>query len=891
MQIGADVNLGAASGGLIFNGGTLQTLASLTTGRVTTLNAAGGTFEPNAGTTFTDAGAITGAGGLTKTGTGTVILSGNNSYTGGTTLVAGTLQAGSPGGFVNNTAYTVLGGSLNLNNFNLTMSSLKGTGGVVNLGSAALSINDTATDVYSGDVQGTGSLTKIGAGLQTLSGNNSYTGGTTLVAGTLQAGSPGGFVNNTAYTVLGGSLNLNNFNLTISSLKGTGGVVNLGSAALSINDTATDVYSGEVQGTGSLTKIGAGLQTLSGNNSYTGGTTLVAGTLQAGSPGGFVNNTAYTVLGGSLDLNNFNLTMSSLKGTGGVVNLGSAALSINDTATDVYSGDVQGTGSVTKIGAGTLTLSGNNSYSGGTILDAGTLVVNSAQALGFGTVVVNGGVLRADPQVINVKGDYTQNANGTLQLSLGSSAPGQHDFLNVGGHAALNGTLQLIFLNTFQPKIGDKLTLVLANGGVSGQFANVLDSLSSLIDLDIVYQPNSVVLEFASNFTAFAQTPNELAVARQLDAVAFDPRETQLISFLQNEPLSNLSADFENISPDSLSAIYEISFSAANIQAVNLENRFAEIRNGSTGFTSSLNISNPPATLVEGKEGKAEIEPNNNALTSSPQNKWGIWTSGSGNFVNVGGDGNGKGYDFTTGGVNLGLDYRLTQNIAVGIAVGYAHTSTNLAGDGSVDVNSGKAGVYATYYNRGFYVNGYLGGGYNNYNTRRDGLLGNAIGNTGGGEFNSFLNGGYEFHYGGWTFGPNGSLQYSYVDFSGFTESGSLAPLRIPSQSEDSLRTNLGLSASFNWQVGSVLVTPTLQASWQHEYLYSALPIDAQFASGAGNIFTVHGPVLGHDSALIDAGLDVRWTPTIGTYLSYNGQIGRTNYDSHAVICSVHMTF
>src|SRR5208337_2082990 len=126
---------------------------------------------------------------------------------------------------------------------------------------------------------------------------------------------------------------------------------------------------------------------------------------------------------------------------------------------------------------------------------------------------------------------------------------------------------------------------------------------------------------------------------------------------------------------------------------------------------------------------------------------------------------------------------------------------------------------------RRFYLNGYIGGGYNSYDTRRDALNGNAIGNTDGGEFNAFVSGGYEFHYGGWTFGPIASLQYTYVDFSDFTESGSLAPLRIESKSQDSLRTNLGLSASYTWKAGSVLVTPNVRASWQHEYLYGALPI------------------------------------------------------------------
>ena len=104
LEVEADVNLGTASGGLIFNGGTLQTLASFTTARAATLNAAGGTFEPDAGTTFTAAGTISGVGGLTKAGPGMVILGGNSGYTGGTTVLAGTLQAGSAGGFVSNTA-------------------------------------------------------------------------------------------------------------------------------------------------------------------------------------------------------------------------------------------------------------------------------------------------------------------------------------------------------------------------------------------------------------------------------------------------------------------------------------------------------------------------------------------------------------------------------------------------------------------------------------------------------------------------------------------------------------------------------------------------------------------------------------------------------------------
>jgi len=89
---------------------------------------------------------------------------------------------------------------------------------------------------------------------------------------------------------------------------------------------------------------------------------------------------------------------------------------------------------------GSLTLSGANSYSGGTVLNAGTLIVNNARALGLGNMVVNGGILRADPQPINVKENYTQTG-GTLQLQVAGANPGQYDTLNVGGNASLGGRL------------------------------------------------------------------------------------------------------------------------------------------------------------------------------------------------------------------------------------------------------------------------------------------------------------------------------------------------------------------------------------------------------------------------------------------------------------------
>src|SRR6266481_4460976 len=93
----------------------------------------------------------------------------------------------------------------------------------------------------------------------------------------------------------------------------------------------------------------------------------------------------------------------------------------------------------------------------------------------------------------------------------------------------------------------------------------------------------------------------------------------------------------------------------------------------------------------------------------------------------------------------------------------------------------------------------------------------------------------------------------------------------IHSDSEESLRSDVGFRASYQWRIGSVHVEPFLKATWEHEFKYSSLPVTAGFADISGPSATFVGPAEGHDSAVVDAGLSVSWTPCISTYVSYNG--------------------
>ena len=640
-------------------------------------------------------------------------------------------------------------------------------------------------------------------------------------------------------------------------------------------------------------------------NSYSGGTFLTAGGIGLGvnsnAAGGPVGASTLFVTGnGNLFSSGADRQLPNAVSIGG-----GDTLTIIDDPTGGgahnlgFTGPISGNGGLTMNSTKTLTLTGPDSYSGGTIINAGTVVVNNPTALGTGNVAVLGGVLTADPQPINVGGNYLQAPGGTLLLHVNGPMPGQYDFLNLNGSTSLAGTLTLQAPPGLMLTGGDKLFVVLSKGDITGHFDTVnfggLIQPGTILSPKIVYQPHDVIFEAAQgSFTFFAKTKNEEDVAKALDKLPFHSKGDRVLRFLDSQPVGRLTQELNDIAPAGLSSIYEISFANANTQQNNLENRMQDIRYGSTGFNSALFVTGN-TEITKGYDGKNVLQTGNDKnpypAPIPSGSRLGVFISGNGDFVNVGHDSNARGYDFTTGGVTLGVDYRVTDNFAVGVALGYANTTTSLDSQGSVDVNSGRGGVYATLFNNsgGFYMNTYAGGGFNSYDTRRRGLLADATGATNGAEFNTFLGAGYDVHVGGLTFGPIASVEYTYVDFNGFTERGSVAPLRIVSQNQDSLRTNAGIKLAYPFTAGGMVITPQLRASWQHEFAYSATPVYSEF-NDTSDAFKVFGPKIGRDSALIEAGFRVQLTRTVATFLNYDGKIN-PDYTAHAVNGGVDVSF
>jgi fibronectin-binding autotransporter adhesin len=380
-----------------------------------TLTANNPSGAANANTVFT--GVLSGAHSLTLQqgangiGTGAIVLGADNTYTGGTTIASGRLQIGSGG-----TTGSVLGN-------------------IVNHG--AVVINRSNDWTYANVISGTGTLTKQGAGNLTLSGANTYAGGTTVSAGTLTGNT--------------------------TSLQGP--IVN--NAALVFAQATDGASSGAISGTGSLTKTGSGVLTLNGPNTYTGATTISGGTLLVA---GTLSTTALniTASGGALDLNGTTQTLGSLTGVAGShVYLGSGSLTIggNNTST-TYAGDLldggvsAGTGgALVKVGSGALTLTGTNTYSGGTTLTAGMLSFNSMAALGTGALALNGGTLRflAADLDISTRALTVGAAGTTLDLNGNNTTFSQG--INVGGtnRITVTGAGTLTLANVATP-IGGLLT-------------------------------------------------------------------------------------------------------------------------------------------------------------------------------------------------------------------------------------------------------------------------------------------------------------------------------------------------------------------------------------------------------------------------------------------------
>jgi filamentous hemagglutinin family protein len=316
--------------------------------------------------------------------------------------------------------------TINASNGNITINAL---GGLTNTNTSninlaegrSLNVNQVGTSTYYGVVSGTSAnLNKSGAGTLTLYGANTYNGSTTVSGGTLAVA--GSLNDSSALNISSGATYQLQSSDTVGSIAGAG-TIDLGSFTLrdGVNGTNT-TFSGVIQGTGNLTKVGSGITTLTGTSTYTGSTTVSAGTLQLGSgstTGALAQSAPVTVAFG-----------------------GTFAVNRSDDLT--LFNPLSGAGTLRKMGSNTLTLNNSVSITGGATIDAGTLVLQNDVPAASGTFT---GLGRLIVKPTNTSFTSAFNGNGWIfdstltGLTLGKSGNNANIYVDRG--ISINGPVSL----------------------------------------------------------------------------------------------------------------------------------------------------------------------------------------------------------------------------------------------------------------------------------------------------------------------------------------------------------------------------------------------------------------------------------------------------------------
>ncbi|MBE7368879.1 autotransporter domain-containing protein [Ramlibacter pallidus] len=854
------------SGTLSLQGGQLTALDTMTIAPPVTVFGAGKTSTVTAvtGQTLTlaptdlqlEAGAVARFGSATDSGT-VVLAPGTATFvdtTGRVEIAGGTLRVGNTfgSGHLGRAAGVTVGAgtTLDLDTFSTGIKDLQGSGTLVTGVGGTLALE---TGDFAGAITGGGRLSKAGTGVLVLSGDNSYSGTTTVLQGELRVGNGG----------------------TSGSL-GAGALSNAGNVVFDRSDT--HVVATDLGGAGTYAKQGTGTTILTGANTYSGTTTITAGTLQVGNGG----------------------TTGSL-GSGNVTNNGALAFNRSDTVS--LANVISGTGSLTQAGSGNLVLIGASTYTGGTFVNAGTLsvngsivghtTVNSGGTLGgTGTVgsvaIASGGTLAPGNSI------GTLNVNGNLSFAPGSvyrveaNATGAADRVNTVGAGTIHidgGTVDV------QARGGGyrrntAYTILSSGGSTTGQFDGVTSNLAFLTP-SLAYSADGVVLNLQSSaaqlYSSAARTPNQTAVANYLQGMVDTPgAAAALIQQVDNMTADQAAASFESMAGSAHASASQVASALGRNFSASLASR--------SGFsTSGLGNAMNDWSQVR----YASLAPVETSL-ASPQER-GLWVQALGAGGRMDPDGNAAGSRYRNGGLVLGYDQPVTGHWLAGGALGYStsrwHATSGDAASGKIE--SPQAGVYARFTTDSARVR--LDGTFSSHDFTTDRTVNIAgVGATANSRHKGRewgLAGQVEMpiQVGEWELRPLAGLRYAHLKEDGFNETGT-SPANLAVAERTTQNTLLSAGLHFVRPFNGGKAGLELRAIASHLAGDNDSPVTAGLIGQPGS-FTATGVPLRRNALTLGATVSGQFTRNVAAYLDANYEVRGSGQNAYQVTGGVRVSF
>jgi uncharacterized protein YhjY with autotransporter beta-barrel domain len=763
-----------------------------------------------------------------------------------------------------------------------------------------------------------GSTVTIGGGITAGSvtfGATTYTGLTTIDSGySLTAPNINGSVVNM------GTLNASGqVSTTGHTVMNDNGAINAGSIVGDVTNTSTGQFASTINTasiTGDVTNTGAGASIVS---------PLITGNILA-------NSGTITAIGGGITGN---------VGSVGTPNAGTVTAS-------TVGGAVFNSG--TFIGAsalGATTVNGNVNSTG---------VLASSTALPTTAAVPPPGP--ANPAMATFTSNGNIISSGTLTVRVNTISSDSY-FANGGGASAVSGHVKLSgFGNNrytiFTAANGgtvtyDPATIINSTTLFTG---SITDTGSTLV-LTTTQVASASFSKTTTQRNVAMAIDSYLSGANAIPASALSDFNT-FNNIYSNLPIGEFPAAQEQLSPEVLQYARNIAFENATYLAMRVNGVDADLREGYEGLdTNAVSIATPGletglgrsltsmlayndpgfhnsapngVNYYPGEAGRSSPSPSadstpatfdssNQVISDSPNPYLANTKPGSDETPRlnefIGGDviladlnqNNGQGNapvdkaSYTAGDVTAGISFRVTNHFAAGVLFDYNHTDADVDSNGSkIKVDTYSPGIFATYFDHGFYANGLFSFGYNNYkNTINQPIFGTtATSSPSGQQYVTDLDVGYDFHPDkNWVVGPTLGGTYTHLDIDSIQETGAaLANLGINSQSEDSFRSRLGGHVTYQTNTGDVLLQPTFTAMWQHEFLADSDNIVSDFSElGGASTFDTPTVAPSRDSALIGVGLTATLNNSMALYLNYLADVGADNFFSQSVVGGLKARF